>query len=96
MDYMDHRSLIKEADLLLENKSYEHTSEAPYKYDESLLKWLCVCGNRHHFDYRNRILYPLNDRTHAPCQGKCPICGSGRISFWSKMVFPIRWNYMGG
>lgn len=109
MDYADYRHLQENADMLLgvssrrSSKSIEaeigdeylYEDEWYYNKERQALKWLCQCKNGHHFDYRDRIRYPADDKTHAPCQGKCPECGSGEISMWSKMLYPIRWNYVG-
>lgn len=109
MDCMDCRHLIQETDRLLGLRNSEDTDNARIAYpeiadpieDEYLneerrkLKWLCQCNNGHQFDYRERVRYPQSDKTHAPCQGKCPVCGSGQISMWSLMFYPVRWNYIG-
>lgn len=109
MDYADYRHLQENADMLLGVSSRrlsksieaetgdEHYYEDGWYYNKErqALKWLCQCKNGHHFDYRDRIRYPADDKTYAPCQGKCPECGSGEISMWSKMLYPIRWNYVG-
>ena len=101
MDYEDYRYLLEQADRILDDGCFyeddEIEKEAQYLNEErKALKWLCECSNGHHFDYRNRTRYPESDKTHAPCQGKCPICGSSQISMWSKMLYPIRWNFIGG
>ena len=109
MDYADYRHLQENADMLLGvssrrlSKSIEaeigdehyYEDEWYYNKERQALKWLCQCKNGHHFDYRNRTRYPADDKTHAPCQGKCPECGSREISMWSQMLYPIRWNYVG-
>lgn len=96
MDYIDYKNLLRETDRILNNSSYDAEIRDQEDYlnkERKKLKWLCECKNGHHFDYRDRIRYPADDKTHAPCQGKCPECGSGEISMWSKMLYPIRWNY---
>ena len=110
MGYADYTNLQEKADILLEissrriSKSIEaeigdeylcDEDEEYYNKEKQALKWLCQCKNGHHFDYRNRIRYPADDKTHAPCQGKCPECGSREISMWSQMLYPIRWNFIG-
>ena len=99
MDYYDYKNLIQQANALLKDsppESVEVEEQNEYLNKErKKLKWLCECNNGHHFDYRNRVRYPAEDKTHAPCQGKCPICGSGLISMWSEMLYPIRFNFIG-
>ena len=108
MDYADYRHLQENADMLLgvssqrSSKSIEAEigdehlyEEEYYNKERQALKWLCQCKNGHHFDYRDRIRYPIDNKTHAPCQGKCPECGSGEISMWSQMLYSIRWSYIG-
>lgn len=61
-----------------------------------LLKFLCRCKNGHYFDFRKRVLYPPDDKHHAPCQGKCPICGNPQLSMIDENRYPVPWNYIGG
>lgn len=97
MDYIDYKNLIAETERILGNSSGTEIDDEEYLNKErKKLKYLCECKNGHHFDYRDRIRYPTEDKTHAPCQGKCPECGSSQISMWSKMLYPIRWNFIGG
>ena len=99
MDYIDYKSLLKETDGQLSNNSSYNIEVADQEYlnkEREKLKYLCECSNGHHFDYRKRIRYPTEDKTHAPCQGKCPICGDSQISMWSKKLYPIRFNFIGG
>lgn len=99
MDYIDYKNLLKETNRILNNSSYNAEIEDQEEYlnsERKKLKYLCECNKGHHFDYRQRIKYPTEDKTHAPCQGKCPECGSSQISMWSKMLYPIRWNFIGG
>lgn len=112
MDYVDYTFLQEETEMFLgENRRNKrnpkniqaeigsednYEDEWYYNRERQALKWLCQCKNNHHFDYRDRVRYPVEDKKHAPCQGKCPVCGDGRISMWSKMLYPIRFNYLGG
>lgn len=61
----------------------------------SVSMYLCQCKGGHVFDYRERIRYP-NDMYSgfAPCQGMCPICGSGSFSFIDSL-YPIKYNFLG-
>lgn len=110
MDHInDYRHLLQETDKLSGLRNFYDTDNAEIAYPESTdptedeylneerqrLKWLCQCNNGHHFDYRDRVRYPESDKTHAPCQGMCPECGSGQISMWSFMLYPRRFNYLG-
>lgn len=102
MGYLDYKQLIEKADLLLENdtqsgnKMIINEDEWYLNKEQQALRWLCQCKNGHHFDYRNRVRYPVKDKTHAPCQGMCPECGSGSISMWSQKLYPTRFNFIGG
>lgn len=63
---------------------------------ESLdIRFLCKCGNGHLFDYRERIKYPSDNKSYAPCQGKCPKCGNNQLSMVSQHYYPIKWNFLG-
>ena len=97
MEYLDYKELLRETeDLLNRDDLSEDTNDEYLNRERQKLKWLCECSNGHHFDYRDRIKYPAEDKTHAPCQGMCPVCGSRQISMWSFMLYPRRFNYIGG
>lgn len=57
-------------------------------------QFVCQCKRGHIFDYRNRTLY--TSKHFAPCQGKCPECGS-TFSFIGSgtNVYPIHFNFTG-
>lgn len=95
MDYIDYRCLIGKPNSFLPDNYYNfNTRKDGYLNKERRkLKFLCECKNGHHFDYRKRIKYPAEDKTHAPSQGKCPKCGSSFISMWSQMLYPTRFNF---
>lgn len=38
------------------------------------IKFVCQCQNGHIFDYRGRKR--LDETYYAPCEGRCPFCGS--------------------
>ena len=65
------------------------------KYDSDRMRFLCQCKNGHMFDYRERELYPPENRHYAPCQGKCPVCGCSEFSAVSTTYYPIQWNFLG-
>ena len=65
---------------------------------QSDINFLCQCQHGHIFDYRKRILYTGEDtKYYAPCQGKCPVCGTGEFSFIGSgvNVYPIKFNFVG-
>lgn len=57
------------------------------------MKYLCQCKRGHMFDFRERTLYPPEDKHHAPCQGKCPTCGCEEFSLVDDKRYPIKWNF---
>ena len=59
------------------------------------LRYVCQCKHGHIFDYRNRELYPSENKHYAPCQGKCPVCGCGQFSLINQSMYPIKWNFVG-
>ena len=67
----------------------------------SQLKRQCQCINGHLFDYRDRIRISGEDeKYYAPCQGRCPRCGTTEFSFTyqgraDKILYPIKWNFIG-
>ena len=61
----------------------------------NIMRFMCQCKNGHIFDYRNRELYPPENLHYAPCQGKCPVCGSPHFTFVSQTFYPIKWNFVG-
>lgn len=61
------------------------------RYGES--SFLCQCDNGHLFDYRDRVKYTDKyAKWYAPCQGKCPRCGSEEFSFIGTgiNIYPIK------
>lgn len=47
----------------------------------SRMKFSCQCKFGHVFDYRDREKFSMDNIYYAPCQGKCPVCGTIRFSF---------------
>lgn len=99
MEHFDYKDLLQQTNSILKGNVLESCDIEEYTYinrERRKLQWLCECKNGHHFDYRNRVRYSTSDKKHAPCQGKCPRCGSPQISMWSKQLYPIRFNFIGG
>ena len=59
------------------------------KYSYCSMKFMCQCKKGHMFDYRERELYPEENKHYAICQGKCPICGTPHFTFVSPEFYPI-------
>lgn len=59
------------------------------------MRWLCQCKRGHMFDYRERELYPPENKHYAPCQGKCPVCGCSEFSLVDDKRYPIKWKFLG-
>ncbi len=74
------------------NSSFnKHNPERRKRVNES--SYLCQCYNGHLFDYRDRVKYEgIYKQWYAPCQGKCPVCGTGEFSFIGTgiNVYPIK------
>lgn len=67
----------------------------PKKPKSSQMKFLCQCRFGHVFDYRERVKIPMENMYYAPCQGKCPDCGTTSFSAIgnSTNIYPIKWNF---
>ena len=73
----------------------EYVKKPKKKIDSDRMRFLCQCKRGHMFDYRERELYPPEDKHHAPCQGKCPKCGCEEFSLVDDKRHPIKWNFLG-
>lgn len=69
----------------------------PKRLTDKSIRWLCQCKCGNVFDYRERIKFEEGCIGFAPCQGRCPRCGSIGFSFIGSgaNVYPIRWNFTG-
>lgn len=67
----------------------------PKKKTSDQMKFLCQCKFGHVFDYRERIRFPIENVHYAPCQGKCPYCGTTIFSFIGTALYPIKMNFTG-
>ena len=65
------------------------------KNSSDTMRFMCQCKKGHIFDYRNRELYPPENKHYAPCQGKCPVCGCSQFSFVDEKTYPIKWKFLG-
>ena len=73
----------------------EYINKPKKKRDNSdRMRFLCQCKHGHIFDYRERKLYPPENKHYAPCQGKCRVCECSEFSFVSTTFYPIKWNFL--
>ncbi len=75
-------------------KKYPQYYSKPKKQLKAKQQYVCQCKRGHVFDYRERAKY--DSEHYAPCQGKCPVCGSPFTFIGSGVnVYPIKFNFTG-
>ena len=91
MSFLDHDTKAFD---IFGKKHPKYYIESAKRRDSSFdIRFVCQCKHGHIFDYRDRELYKPEDRYHAPCQGKCPVCGCTEFSFYDDRTYPIKWNF---
>lgn len=76
-------------------KQYPEYCSKTKENKNNQMKFLCQCRNGDVFDYRNRIKFNIGNNYYAPCQGKCPYCGTTEFTFIGSSLYPIKFNFTG-
>lgn len=75
---MENNNVKKLVDFIEKNPKYV---KKPKTYIS--MRDLCYCCNGHSFNYVDRIRMTKEEikRGYAPCQGRCPHCGTTEFTF---------------